>query len=263
MKKRTKSSMNTPQKINFINIPVDKLTMDQTIEVIHQAISEEKSIKHIVINAGKVSMMKNNSELYHDVVSADIINADGQAIVWAAKFLGQALPERVAGIDLMQKLVEQAAKNNHKIFFFGAKEEIVKKVVGIYSEKFSPNIIAGYRNGYFNQNEEEQIALNIAKSGANILFVAISSPKKEHFLEKHKTILKSVNFTMGVGGSFDVVAGKTKRAPKWMQNAGLEWFYRFLQEPKRMWKRYFIGNSIFILMILQAKLTGKSPIKYK
>ena len=122
-----------------------------------------------------------------------------------------------------------------------------------YSNQYSSNIIAGYRNGYFKEDEEQQIAKQISDSGANILFVAISSPTKENFLYDNKTLLNKVNFVMGVGGSFDVVSGKVKRAPMWMQKRGLEWFYRFLKEPKRMWKRYLIGNTKFVLLVLKEK----------
>jgi N-acetylglucosaminyldiphosphoundecaprenol N-acetyl-beta-D-mannosaminyltransferase len=170
--------------------------------------------------------------------------------------LGKPIKERVAGIDLMINLVEMAHQNNYKIFFFGAKEEVVKKVVEDYSKLYSKDIIAGFRNGYFRKDEEPAIAKQISESGANILFVAISSPTKENFLYENKLLLKNVNFIMGVGGSFDVVAGKVKRAPKWMQASGLEWFYRFIQEPKRMWKRYLIGNSKFIYLVLKEKFTS-------
>ncbi|MEZ4859403.1 MAG: WecB/TagA/CpsF family glycosyltransferase [Flavobacteriaceae bacterium] len=189
------------------------------------------------------------------VNESDLINADGQAVVWASKILGKPLKERVAGIDLMENLVELAAEKNYKIFLFGAKEEIVTKVVSIFEEKHGNPLIAGYRNGYFTKAQEPEIAKQIATSGAQLLFVAISSPTKENFLYNYKEELKSVNFIMGVGGSFDVVAGLTKRAPLWMQKGGLEWFYRFIQEPKRMWKRYLVGNSKFIGLVLKEKFS--------
>jgi N-acetylglucosaminyldiphosphoundecaprenol N-acetyl-beta-D-mannosaminyltransferase len=157
----------------------------------------------------------------------------------------------------MEALVELAYQNQYKIFFFGAKEEVVKTVVDRYSNDYSPKIIAGYRNGYFKKDEEQDIAKQISDSGANILFVAISSPTKENFLYENKKLLNKVNFIMGVGGSFDVVSGKVKRAPVWMQNSGLEWFYRFAQEPKRMWKRYLVGNSKFIALVLKEKFFNK------
>ncbi|WP_245738135.1 WecB/TagA/CpsF family glycosyltransferase [Hyunsoonleella jejuensis] len=227
--------------------------MEETLSIVDKTIAEGKQLHHVVVNAGKMVAMQKDLKLRQSVNESDLINADGQAVIWASKILNKPLKERVAGIDLMIRLVELAHTNNYKIFFFGAKEEIVKKVVETYSNKYSSNIIAGYRNGYFNKNEEENIAKEIANSGANILFVAISSPTKENFLYENRAILKKVNFVMGVGGSFDVIAGKVKRAPIWMQKIGLEWFYRFLQEPRRMWKRYLIGNSKFIKLVLFQK----------
>jgi len=229
--------------------------MQETLALVQEKIRSGEQVHHVVVNAGKVVAMQKDSELRKSVNESHIINADGQAVVWASRFLGKPLKERVAGIDLMANLIEMAHKNNNKIFLFGAKEEVVKSVVDKYSKKYSRNMIAGYRNGYFSSTEEESIAHQIADSGAQMLFVAITSPKKENFLYRHREILKNVNLIMGVGGSFDVVAGKTKRAPVWMQNAGLEWFYRFLQEPKRMWKRYLVGNSKFIFLVLKEKFS--------
>lgn len=228
--------------------------MQETIQIVDNTISEGRKLHHVVVNAGKIVAMQKDLQLRQSVNESDLINADGQAVVWASKVLGKPLKERVAGIDLMVNLVELAYKKKYKVFFFGAKEEVVKKVVDTYSYRFSDDIIAGYRNGYFKKEEEQSIAKEIGESGANILFVAISSPTKENFLYENRSFLNKVNFVMGVGGSFDVVAGKVKRAPVWMQNIGLEWFYRFAQEPKRMWKRYLVGNSKFIFLVLKEVL---------
>lgn len=240
-------------RIKILQAHIDNLDMSQTLDRISNTILRNEQMHHVVVNAGKMVAMQSDKELRISVNSADLINADGQAVVWASRFLGKPLKERVAGIDLMIKLVESAHKNGHKVFFFGAKEEIVKKVVDKYSREYSKDLIAGYRNGYFKKVDEKQIAKQIADSGANILFVGISSPTKENFLYENREVLNKVNFIMGVGGSFDVVAGKVKRAPKWMQRMGLEWFYRFAQEPKRMWKRYLIGNTKFILLVLKER----------
>ena len=242
--------------IKIINTTIHNLSMKETLSIIDEAIIDKKQIHHVVVNAGKIVALQQDHQLRESVNNSDIINADGQAVVWAAKFLNKPLKERVAGIDLMQNLVELAYKNNHTIFLFGAQEEVVNKVIAIYSEKYGKNLIAGYRNGYYNKEDETSIANEIASSGANMLFVAITSPKKENFLYEFKNKLKAVNFIMGVGGSFDVIAGLTKRAPLWMQNNGLEWFYRFLQEPKRMWERYLVGNSKFIYLVFKEKIKG-------
>lgn len=231
--------------------------MQETLEIVENTIAEGKQLHHVVVNAGKIVAMQKDLQLRQSVNESDLINADGQAVVWASKVLGKPIKERVAGIDLMVNLVQLAHDKNYKVFFFGAKEDVVKKVVNTYSDQYSSNIIAGYRNGYFKKEEEQAIAKEISESGAHILFVAISSPTKENFLYENKALLQKVNFVMGVGGSFDVVAGKVKRAPQWMQKIGLEWFYRFVQEPKRMWKRYLIGNSKFIGLVLREKF--KNP----
>lgn len=246
-------------KIDFLNIPVDAITMEETVQRVDEAIATKKRINHVVINAGKVVLMQKDMELFNSVVSCDIINADGQSIVWAVRFLGQKIPERVAGVDLMQKLVQLANEKKYQCFFFGAKEEVVKEVVNVYRKKYGPGIVAGYRNGYYSKIDEPVIARQIAESGAQLLFVAISSPKKENFLFDYNEILKGVNFTMGVGGTFDIIAGVTKRAPNWMQNIGMEWFYRFLQEPSRMWRRYLVGNSMFIWLVVKEKMKKSYP----
>ncbi len=239
-------------RVNICNIPVDALTMQQTIELIDHAIIEKRPIHHVVINAAKVVNAQKDNALKESIVNCDIINADGQAIVWAARLLNRPLPERVAGIDLMGSLVKLAAEKKYCIFFLGAKEEIVKQVVDTYADKYGKDIIAGYRNGYFGKEEEQSVAKQIADSGAQILFVAMSSPKKEIFLNSYKDLIQTP-FIMGVGGSFDVVAGFVKRAPVWMQKTGLEWFYRVIQEPERMWKRYLFGNAKFIYLVFKEK----------
>lgn len=242
------------KRIQVLGTPVDNLTMDETLDIIRHSIETGGHLHHSVVNAGKIVLMHQNPQLRQSVESADLINADGAGVVLASKLLGKPLVERVTGIDLMEKIVEMAYRNGHKIYFFGAKEEVVKRVVDKYTAMYNHDIIAGYRNGYFVKAQEPMIAQEIARSGANILFVAMTSPLKENFLYENREVLKSVNFIMGVGGSFDVVSGLVKRAPMWMQKSGLEWFYRVYQEPKRMFKRYMVGNAKFIKLTLQYSL---------
>ena len=239
--------------ISFLDIPLNVLTMDETIEKIEEAILLDKQIHHCAINAGKVVKIQNDITLKESVISSDIINADGMSILWAARFLGYKIHERVAGIDLMENLIMIAHEKKYSCFFLGAKEEVVKKIVHDYSFKYSKSIVAGFRNGYYDDDDEEGIIKKIVDSNANFLFVGITSPKKEILLNKYKNELKNINLIMGVGGSFDVIAGFVNRAPKFMQNIGLEWFYRFVQEPRRMWRRYLIGNIKFIIIIIKAR----------
>ena len=161
------------------------------------------------------------------------------------------------GGSVMHQLAICLNNKGYKIYLLGAKEEVVSKLVRSYITKFGEELIAGYRNGYFSDENEDDIIKDIIDTGTQILFVGISSPKKEQFLHRNKAKLSAVNFIMGVGGSFDVLSGNVKRAPKWVQKIGMEWSFRLIQEPKRMWKRYLIGNSKFIALVLKEKLKFK------
>lgn len=248
------------ERIHILGTPVDNLTMKETLDLVKAAIDNKQHLHHTVVNAGKIVLMDSNKELQESVVSADIINADGQAVVWAAKLLGSPLKERVAGIDLMNNIIAMAAAHGYKIFLFGAKEATLLKMKAVVESKYGTGVIAGYRNGYFNKADEPKIARQIVASGAHILFVAISSPIKENFLYQNRAVLQKLNFVMGVGGSFDVVAGEVKRAPVWMQRSGLEWLYRVYQEPRRMFKRYLVGNLKFIKLVMSYKCRMRQSI---
>ena len=158
--------MSEKKKIKLFNIPIDSITMQETLQKIEEIIVRKHQIHHTVVNAGKIVLMQSNKELEKSVIEADIINADGQSVVWAAKLLGKQLPERVSGIDLMEELVKISCQKGYKCYFFGATQEVVTKLVNIYKNLYSEDIIAGYRNGYFEKSEQEKIAKNIAKSGA-------------------------------------------------------------------------------------------------
>ena len=238
-------------KVKLFNIEIDALSMSQTLDIVEDAVANDKHIHHTVVNAGKIVLMQEDKELEKSVNEADLINADGQAVVWASKMLGSPLPERVSGIDLMEKLVKRSFEKGYRCYFLGAEEDVVSNLITLYKKKYSNNVIAGYRNGYFKKSDEKRIAKVISQSNANILFVAITSPKKEIFLNTYKKELKNINFIMGVGGSFDVIAGKVNRAPKWMQDIGFEWLYRVIQEPRRMFMRYLVGNTKFIYLVLK------------
>lgn len=240
------------KRFPIFNTYVDALTMDETIEEVEDIIRAKKPVQHVVINASKINLMQKDKKLTQIVNACPIINADGASILWAAKMLDIPVKERVTGIDLFLNLVKLADAKGYKIFLFGAKEEVVEKVREIFCQKYKNLNIVGIRNGYFSPEEETEIAEQIRDAEPDMLFVAFSSPKKEYWIKKYLDIM-NVPFVMGVGGSFDVVAGVTDRAPRWMQDHGLEWFYRFIQEPGRMWKRYIVGNFKFVLLTVKTK----------
>lgn len=241
-------------RINFLNCKIDLLTMEETLKIIQNKIDNNEFLHQVVINVAKLIHIQNNIDLKNSVNNSDIINIDGMGIIYGANFLNYNINKnfKVSGIDLFYKLLELSEKKKYKIFLLGGTDDIIKKTVINLKQNYKKLNIAGYHHGYFWENEEEIVG-KINDSKANLLFVAITSPKKEIFIEKWKKELK-INYVMGVGGTFDIVAGKSKRAPKWMQNFGLEWFYRILQEPKRMWKRYLITNSIYFYLLLKEKM---------
>lgn len=248
--------MITP-RITLFNIEIDALTMEQTVSLINKSILEKNQVVHNCINANKVVLMEKDKFLQQTLQDAEIISADGQAIVWASQLMGKPLPERVPGIDLMENLMLMANKNGYKAFLFGAKEEIVKKVFKHYNNLFDNPIISGYRNGYFSEKDEVEIIEQINNSGAQMLFVAIPSPQKEYFINKYRKKLSNAMLLMGVGGSFDVISGSISRAPRWMQDNGLEWLFRLIQEPRKMWKRYLIGNFSYMRITFREFLSKK------
>lgn len=251
--------MYSKDRISLLNTYYHNLSMAETLDAVRNAISNGHQIHHSVINAAKVVALQKDKSLRTSVNDADIINIDGQAVLWAAKLLNKPIKEKVSGIDLMDRLVALAYQEGYTIYLLGAKEAVLTKVVDIYRKKYNDQLIAGYRNGYFSKEEEIDVFRDIEEKKPNILFIAISTPKKENLLFTYKNQIKSVNLIMGVGGSFDVIAGYTKRAPVWMQNLGLEWFYRLIQEPRRMWRRYLVGNTKFIFLIFREKLVkGKT-----
>ena len=236
----------------ILNTYVDDLTMNETVEAVQYIIEAGVPTQHVVINASKVNLMEDDPKLRKIVNDCPLINADGASIVWAARVLGIPLRERVTGIDLFLRLMERASEKGWGVYLFGARDEVVKKVKQIFEDRYPGIRIVGFRNGYFNEADEAEIVADMTASGADLMFVAFSSPKKEYWIHKYLNQI-NIPFVMGVGGSFDVVAGATSRAPTWMQRCGLEWLYRFVQEPKRLWRRYVIGNARFIALVLKYK----------
>ncbi len=243
----------TNNRINFLDCPLDSISYAQTVERCLSWCRGQRT-SHIVVtvNAAILMMMRQDQELSQACTSADLIVADGMSVVWGTKLLGIAVPERIAGVDLMASLLEQAAGRGLKVFFLGAKEEVVIKLVEICHAEYPGLVVAGYRNGYFTEEQHPDIIAIVKQSKADLLFVGMPSPFKDVWCKKYKQQL-NVPVIMGVGGSFDVLAGFVKRAPVWMQRRGLEWFWRFLKEPGKMWKRYLVTNSLFIWHVLRHK----------
>jgi len=239
------------KKITFLNTPMHSATMSDTVALIKDRVQQGQFLQHVVVNVAKLVHLQKDPALAESVSSCHLINIDGMGVVWGARLCGHAIPERVAGVDLFHQLMAMSADNHFPVFLLGATEDVVEKTAQKVQAQ-NPNLtLAGYHHGYF-WDDEQAVVEKIRQSGAKLLFVAITSPKKENFINKWKQEL-GVDFVMGVGGTFDVVAGKVTRAPVWMQQYGLEWLYRIIQEPRRMWKRYLVTNCKYAWLLIKEK----------
>jgi N-acetylglucosaminyldiphosphoundecaprenol N-acetyl-beta-D-mannosaminyltransferase len=236
-------------KVHLLGVPIDPLTMQDVLARVEEAIERRERLHIGVVNAAKLVNMRRQSRLREDVLASDLILADGVPVVWASRLLGDPLPERVAGIDLMLAILRRSAFRGYRVYCLGATEDVLARAVDRMLVEFPGISIVGRRNGYFSADEEEGVAREVAAARPDILFVAMTSPKKENFLRRFTPHMQ-VPVCHGVGGSFDVLAGKVRRAPLAWQRLGLEWLYRVLQEPRRLWKRYLLTNTTFCAMVL-------------
>lgn len=241
--------------VDVLGTTIHAVGMQQALDACASAIDTRTRFRIGVVNAAKMVNMRRQPLLAESVAGSDLVLADGAAVVWASRILRRPLPERVAGIDLFENLLELGNERGYSAYFFGARQEVLDEVLLRVGSRF-PNLrIAGSRNGYYDDDQAEEIAADIAQSRPDMLFIGITSPRKELFLAAFADQM-AVPVSHGVGGSFDVFAGKVSRAPRVMQKLGLEWLHRVYQEPRRMWKRYAVTNTLFIGMVLRALITG-------
>ena len=245
-------------RVQVVNCGIDALTFSETLAEVERLIQARRPVQHCVVNASKTVLMDKDPRLREIVSSCDLVNADGQSLVWASRILGRPVPERVTGIDLFEALLGLAADRGYGVYFLGATSEIVEEAVARAGCEHPALRICGWHDGYWDADDDELVA-HVRASQPDILFVALPSPRKEYWLAEHLEKL-DVPFSMGVGGSFDVYAGRVKRAPLWMQHAGLEWSYRFWQEPLRLWKRYLLGNLEFVFVVGKHRRPGTAGV---
>jgi len=239
------------ERVTFMDCPFDLVTMNEAVErVLDWCRGERRPHTIVTVNAGILVMMHADVALASACQNGDLIVPDGVPVVWASHLVGTSLRARVAGVDLMAALLERGSTEKLSVFFLGAKEEVVKTLVDLSASRFPGLRVAGYRNGYFKEADHPAIIEQIRASGADMLFVGMPSPFKELWCEQYRNEL-GTPVIMGVGGSFDVLAGFIKRAPELAQKAGLEWFWRLMMEPRKMWKRYLVTNSLFIGRVLK------------
>ena len=241
-----------PDRVDVLGASVDPWAMKQTVQAVDWLIQNGRFAHLVGVNADKLIQMRNDPGLNDIVHRCEIINADGASMVIAAKKLGVAVPERVTGIDLMQELCTLAESKKYMVYLLGAKNNVVCRTAEVLKDRYPRMRIAGLHDGYFSDSEFDTVIAQVKKSRPDIIFVGITSPKKEYLIERFRE-LGAVGVFVGVGGSFDVISGNIPRAPMWMQRANLEWLFRMIQEPRRLIKRYIVGNARFYA-ILRAEM---------
>jgi N-acetylglucosaminyldiphosphoundecaprenol N-acetyl-beta-D-mannosaminyltransferase len=246
------------QQRALFGIQIDALTLDETVQRCLDAIDAGEALEIGVVNAAKIVNMRRDPELHSAVAGCDVIVADGQSVVWASRVLGARLPERVAGIDLFQRLLVESERRGLAVYFLGAKDHVLAEMISRIRVDFPALRVAGSHHGYFTDDEAAQRADDIRASGADLLFLGMTSPRKERFVAAFSE-RAGAKVVHGVGGSFDVFAGEVKRAPVAWQRIGLEWLYRALQEPRRLGKRYLTTNVAFVSLVIRERArSGKS-----
>ncbi|PYP85932.1 MAG: glycosyltransferase [Blastocatellia bacterium AA13] len=250
----TAVSMPRREQVIVAGIPVDNVTEDEAAARIENMISEEGSHYMAVVNASKVVAAQRDRALRNILVDADLLTADGMSVVWAARMLGHPLRGRVTGIDLFERLVGAAAKKRWPIYLLGGAAASIEGTVAQLKARHAGLIVAGHRDGYFEASESGEIAEGIKNSGAYLLFVGMGSPRQEKWISENLS-RTGARFALGVGGTFDHVSGLSRRAPGWMQQGGLEWLYRLAREPRRLWRRYLVGNALFGWLIIKQALS--------
>jgi len=227
---------------------IDRVDMEAAVRRCVELAGDGRFAQHMAVNAAKLVTMQGDAVMRDITARCDLVTADGQGVVWASRVLGEPLPERVAGIDLMEALFARAEETGRSVYILGARAEVLERAVQEIRGRHPRLRIAGYRDGYFAAEEEAGVVTAIRDAKPDFLFVAMSSPRKEYFLGDNGPTLGAM-FAMGVGGAIDVMAGETNRAPMWMQRTGLEWLYRLLQEPGRLFRRYASTNARFLLLV--------------
>lgn len=257
---RGERGMSPVAPIELLGCPFDRVGMQSTVEQCMQWCEEARASHTVVtMNAALLCMMRRDPELRSACLAGDLIVADGVPVVWTSRLSGSALPERVAGVDLMVRLLAEGSARGLSVYFLGARRQVVQKLVE-YCRSNHPGLrIAGWRDGYFRADEHAAVISDIAERRPHMLFVGMPSPFKETWCERYRDALQ-VPVIVGVGGSFDVLTGHVRRAPRLLQNIGMEWSWRLAMEPRKMWKRYLRTNSEFLWLAGGEVLRGRLRI---
>jgi N-acetylglucosaminyldiphosphoundecaprenol N-acetyl-beta-D-mannosaminyltransferase len=269
--------MSPPPRIRLLDCPINRLTLADAVNYCLEAVGGDRRTRIVLtVNAAILVKLGRDEQLRAAIEAGDIVLADGMSLVWLSRWTGHGLAGRVAGVDLMAELLRESDRKGLRLFFLGAKEEVVRALVERVGRDFPGAVVVGYRDGYFDRERDDEVLDQIGASRPDLLFVGMPTPFKEVWCQSHRDRLGAA-LVLPVGGAFDVLSGFVKRAPRWMQYLGLEWSWRLLMEPRRMWWRYLVTNAAFLGLALReilgrragaaarrstsARLTPCGPIK--
>lgn len=241
-------------KVDILGVKVDSMTMAETVARIESYLEAGEPRLIATANAEMIMRATKDQELKDILNRASIVTPDGAGTVWAAHHLGYDMPERVAGYDLAQNLMERSVQKGWKFFFFGSAPGVAEKAKAKAERNYPGIRVVGTRDGYFRPADEPSILEEIRQAKPDILLAALGVPKQEKWLSKYKDELK-IPISMGVGGTLDVMAGVMKRAPVWMQKAKLEWLFRGILQPKRAGRLMALPR--FVLAVQKSKQKSK------
>lgn len=246
-----------PPKISFLGVNIDNLTMaEASTRIISMAQSGIVS-QVCFVNADCVNIAFNDSQYKQTLASSQLVLADGIGVRIAGSILNQNVRENINGTDMLPFLCAAAEQAGRSLYLLGGRPGVPEGTADWITQRYPHLRIAGCRHGYFSAEEEPTIFEEIKTSGADILLVAFGAPRQEKWIASHKNQL-GAKVCIGVGGLLDFYSGRIPRAPVWIRELGMEWFYRFWQEPRRMWRRYFLGNAVFLYRLAEERLHART-----
>jgi len=237
----------------LLGVRCHSLTMSQAAGLVADAVDRGRAATVLFVNASKVVSARDDERLRACLESADIVPADGQSVVWASKLLRRPVPERVPGVELMQQVLALAGERRWRVYFLGATEQVLRGVREVCAERYPGAIVAGTHDGYFDDAQAAGVFAEVRAAEPDVVLVGMPSPRKEYILGERRAELGG-GVAIGVGGSFDVLAGHVRRAPLAWQKVGLEWAWRLVQEPRRLWRRYLTTNLAFLTLLMRELL---------
>jgi N-acetylglucosaminyldiphosphoundecaprenol N-acetyl-beta-D-mannosaminyltransferase len=247
-----------PDLLTVLGIPIDNVTMGEALDILMKWLSEQTPRQVCFVNADCANIAYRRDDYLKTLREADLCLADGIGLKLAGKILGRPVKQNVNGTDLFPRLCERLAGTGLRLCLLGAGPGVAEGVEQWVGRSFPEVTVCGAHHGYFTPDEEPEVIRRIRGSRADILLVALGAPKQDLWIRAHLAET-GVKVAMGVGGLFDFYSGRVSRAPLWMREIGMEWLYRLIQEPGRLWKRYLVGNGLFLWRVLRERSTSRKP----